>query len=72
MLTDSGREFLGTVCSQKIYEFYRQALASFRFDDKVSLVHFLNQLNKGMDGVKLDEGGSVNASNNLADVDAHR
>lgn len=37
----------------KIYDFYRQAMEGFQFDDKVSLVHFLNQLNKGMKSVAL-------------------
>lgn len=42
----------------KIYEFYRQALDSFRFDDKVTLLHFLNRLNDGMRKVSLKEGTS--------------
>jgi DNA-binding MarR family transcriptional regulator len=49
----------------KIYEFYRQALTSFRFDDKVSLVHFLNQINAGMAEVDLGdaavESSAINA-----------
>jgi DNA-binding MarR family transcriptional regulator len=52
VLTDQGKVFWDSL-QPKIYEFYRQALASFRFDDKVSLVHFLNQLNKGMDEIDL-------------------
>lgn len=52
VMTPKGRAFWNTI-QPKIYEFYRQALASFRFDDKVSLVHFLNQLNAGMAGVEL-------------------
>jgi DNA-binding MarR family transcriptional regulator len=54
VLTPVGRAFWDSL-QPKIYEFYRQALASFRFDDKVSLVHFLNQLNHGMDNVNLEE-----------------
>lgn len=60
VLTTKGRAFW-TSLQPKIYEFYRQALTSFRFDDKVSLVHFLNQLNGGMADVNLDsaEGGAT-------------
>ncbi|UIF90026.1 MarR family winged helix-turn-helix transcriptional regulator [Cupriavidus sp. UYPR2.512] len=54
VLRPKGREFWNSL-QPKIYEFYRQALTSFRFDDKVSLVHFLNQLNAGMTHVNLDE-----------------
>lgn len=57
VLTPKGREFWNSL-QPKIYEFYRQALTSFRFDDKVSLVHFLNQLNAGMTSVSLDEEGA--------------
>lgn len=57
VLTPKGREFWNGL-QPKIYEFYRQALTSFRFDDKVSLVHFLNQLNAGMASVSLDEEGT--------------
>ncbi|WP_321965021.1 MarR family transcriptional regulator [Paraburkholderia sp. J7] len=54
VLTPVGHKFWNSL-QPKIYEFYRQALAGFRFDDKVSLVHFLNQLNQGMCDVNLDE-----------------
>ncbi|RQR63131.1 MarR family transcriptional regulator [Burkholderia sp. Bp9002] len=54
VMTPQGRAFWDSL-QPKIYEFYRQALARFRFDDKVSLVHFLNQLNRGMDEVDLGE-----------------
>ena len=53
VMTAKGREFWNTL-QPRIYEFYRQALASFGFDDKVSLVHFLNQLNAGLAGVHMD------------------
>lgn len=59
VLTSKGREFWNGV-QPKIYEFYRQALEGFRFDDKVSLVHFLNRLNEGMMSVSL--GGPVVSS----------
>ncbi|PMS38439.1 DNA-binding MarR family transcriptional regulator [Trinickia symbiotica] len=61
VLTTNGRAFWDSL-QPKIYEFYRQALASFRFDDKVSLVHFLNQLNKGMDAVNLEPDAIVQLS----------
>jgi DNA-binding MarR family transcriptional regulator len=63
VLTPNGRAFWESL-QPKIYEFYRQALANFRFDDKVSLVHFLNQINKGMDGVNL---GDSEATDDLSD-----
>ncbi|MBS0474028.1 MAG: MarR family transcriptional regulator [Proteobacteria bacterium] len=37
----------------RIYEFYRQAVECFRFDDKVSLLHYINLLNQGMAKVDL-------------------
>ncbi|BDB27203.1 MarR family transcriptional regulator [Cupriavidus sp. TA19] len=60
VLTPKGREFWNGL-QPRIYEFYRQALASFRFDDKVSLVHFLNQLNAGLAGVHMDADPGVQA-----------
>lgn len=68
VMTPQGRAFWDSL-QPKIYEFYRQALASFRFDDKVSLVHFLNQLNKGMDEVDLGEPAAGDARD--AAVSAH-
>lgn len=65
VLTAGGRAFWDNL-QPKIYEFYRQALANFRFDDKVSLVHFLNQINKGMDGVNLGEAVSADDLNDSA------
>ncbi|MES2258290.1 MAG: MarR family transcriptional regulator [Pseudomonadota bacterium] len=38
----------------RIYEFYRQAITNFRFDDKVSFVHFLNKLQDDLKQVDLD------------------
>lgn len=52
LLTPIGHQFWDSVQS-KIYEFYRQALGDFRFDDKVSFVHYLNLLNEGMKRVEL-------------------
>ncbi|MXN76877.1 MarR family transcriptional regulator [Burkholderia sp. 4701] len=68
VMTPQGRAFWDSL-QPKIYEFYRQALASFRFDDKVSLVHFLNQLNKGMDGVNLCEPAAGDARDAAVSVD---
>jgi DNA-binding MarR family transcriptional regulator len=62
VLTAKGRAFWDGL-QPKIYEFYRQALAGFGFDDKVALVHFLNQLNKGMDQVNLGEPAPVDELN---------
>nr|WP_315595185.1 MarR family transcriptional regulator [uncultured Cupriavidus sp.] len=55
VLRPQGRAYWASL-QPKIYEFYRQALMNFRFDDKVSLVHFLNQINAGMAGVDLEAG----------------
>lgn len=69
VLRPQGRAYWASL-QPKIYEFYRQALMNFRFDDKVSLVHFLNQINAGMAGVDLgDTSVDTSASNALeADV----
>ncbi len=48
-----GRAFWDGI-QPRIYEFYRQAVASFRFDDKISLLHLINQLNDGMSKVALE------------------
>ena len=52
VLLPSGRAFWDGI-QPRIYEFYRQAVANFRFDDKVSLLHHINQLNDGMSKVAL-------------------
>ncbi len=57
VLRPQGRAFWASL-QPKIYEFYRQALTSFRFDDKVTLVHFLNQINAGMAGVDLEDAST--------------
>ncbi|MBN3787433.1 MarR family transcriptional regulator [Burkholderia sp. Ac-20353] len=69
VLTTQGRAFWDSL-QPKIYEFYRQALANFRFDDKVSLVHFLNQLNNGMNDVNLGESLSIGEASDSA-ISAH-
>ena len=52
ILTPRGRKLWDRL-QPKIYEFYRQAMASFQLDDTVSLVHYLNSLNKGITTVNL-------------------
>ncbi|MBN3782046.1 MarR family transcriptional regulator [Burkholderia sp. Ac-20345] len=69
VLTTQGRAFWDSL-QPKIYEFYRQALANFRFDDKVSLVHFLNQLNNGMNGVNLGDALAIGEASE-AEISAH-
>ncbi|HMW23190.1 MAG TPA: MarR family transcriptional regulator [Burkholderiaceae bacterium] len=54
VMTPEGRRAWNEL-QPRIYEFYRQALASFRFDDRVTLLHFLNRLNDGMRAVTLAE-----------------
>lgn len=52
VLLPSGQAFWSGI-QPRIYEFYRQAVASFRFDDKISLLHHINRLNDGMSKVAL-------------------
>lgn len=52
VLTAGGHRFWNSL-QPKIYEFYRQAAANLRFDDKVAMVHYLNRLNDGMAKVDL-------------------
>src|SRR5690606_10933004 len=54
LLTSKGRAFWANL-QPKIYEFYRQSLDGFRFDDKVSFVHFVNRLNEGLKTVDLSK-----------------
>jgi DNA-binding MarR family transcriptional regulator len=51
-LTPQGRR-LWTSLQPKIYEFYRQAMVQFRFDDSIAFVHFLNKLQADLVEVKL-------------------
>ncbi len=57
-LTSAGRAFWDGL-QPRIYEFYRQAAEGMRFDDKVSLVHFLNRLNEGLARVDLSTMASA-------------
>lgn len=51
-MTGQGREFWGSL-QPKITEFYRQALGSFSFDDSISLLHYLNNLQGDLTKVEL-------------------
>ena len=51
-LTPQGRR-LWTSLQPKIYEFYRQAMVQFRFDDSIAFVHYLNKLQADLQEVKL-------------------
>ncbi len=51
-LTPQGRSFWVSL-QPKIYEFYRQAMLQFRFDDSISFVHYLNRLQGDLLKVKL-------------------
>lgn len=67
LLTPEGRAFWDSL-QPRIYEFYRQAVDGFRFDDKVALVHFLNQLNEGMVKVSLPISGAQAAAEDLSEA----
>ncbi|MDK9714724.1 MAG: MarR family transcriptional regulator [Sulfuritalea sp.] len=54
LLTSQGRDYWDNL-QPKIYEFYRQSLEGFKFDDKVSFLHFLNRLNDGMKTIDLSK-----------------
>jgi DNA-binding MarR family transcriptional regulator len=51
-LTEIGWRFWNDLQPQ-IFEFYRQALVDFRFDDKVACVHSLNRLQTKLRAVEL-------------------
>lgn len=61
VLTPEGRK-AWDVLQPRIYEFYRQALDGFRFDDKATLLHFMNRLNEGMRNVSLEEPFKASSS----------
>lgn len=58
LLTPQGRAYWDNLLP-KIYEFYRQSLEGFKFDDKVSFVHFLNRLNDGMKTIDLSKSSET-------------
>lgn len=51
-LTPQGRRLWSSL-QPKIYEFYRQAMLQFRFDDSIAFVHYLNRLQADLLEVKL-------------------
>lgn len=51
-LTPQGRRFWDAL-QPKIYEFYRQAMLQFRFDDSIAFVHYLNRLQADLVKLKL-------------------
>lgn len=52
-LTEQGKTYWDSL-QPRIYEFYRQGLGSFGFDDSVSLLHFLNKLQGNLAKVSLE------------------
>lgn len=52
ILLPAGKKFWEELQPQ-IYEFYAQAMNSFRFDDSVTFVHFLNRLLEDLEQVEL-------------------
>lgn len=55
-LTPRGQAFWQETL-QRIYQFYDQATAHFSFDDRVTLIHYMNQLQKDLNGVELPPDG---------------
>lgn len=51
-LTPQGRRFWMAL-QPRIYEFYRQAMSQFRFDESIAFVHYLNKLQADLVKVKL-------------------
>jgi DNA-binding MarR family transcriptional regulator len=58
-LTPKGREFWDGLLL-RIYQFYDQAAAGFKFDERVALAHYLNQLKKDLATISLPEPGIDN------------
>jgi DNA-binding MarR family transcriptional regulator len=40
---------------ERIFQFYDQAVSGFKFDDRVALVHYLNELQRQLMAVRLDQ-----------------
>ncbi len=57
-LTAQGCEFWESL-QRRIDEFYQQALASFSFDDQVSLLHYLNKLNADLAKIKISQAPAL-------------
>ncbi len=52
-LTPEGFVFW-TELRQRVFQFYDQAVSSFRFDDRVALAHYLNELQRQLPQVRLE------------------
>jgi len=55
-LTPKGRTFWEDLLL-RIYQFYDQAAARFKFDERVALAHYLNELQKDLSTVSLPDPG---------------
>ena len=55
-LTPRGKDFWAEIV-ERIYQFYDQAAAHFTFDQKTTLVHYLNELQKDLSKVQLSKSG---------------
>lgn len=53
-LTKEGSAFW-TDLRERIFQFYDQAVSGFRFDDRVALAHYLNELQRQLVTVRLDQ-----------------
>ncbi len=60
-LTASGRQ-LWRDLESRIYDFYRQATMHFGFDDRASLVHYLNKLQTDLAKVSADVSDALDGS----------
>ena len=60
LLTDKGREFWEGL-QPKIHDFYAQGLADLRFDETVSLLHYLNKFQKDLEQIvpSVEKPGNV-------------
>lgn len=62
-LTPHGRKYWNEIL-ERIYQFYDQASADFTFDERVSLVHNLNILQKDLAKVDLPKAGKPKRNGN--------
>lgn len=53
-LTREGVAFWGDL-RERIFQFYDQAMAGFRFDDRVALAHYLNEMQRDLTKVRLEQ-----------------
>ena len=54
MLTREGFAFWADL-RQRIFQFYDQAASGFKFDDRVALAHYLNELQRDLMNVRLEQ-----------------